>query len=286
MDTKKNVTLNKLTLFFVSIVLFLPFLSLADQDEQQEIKQRGEYLIKVAQCGSCHAKNPKDINSPLLGGFLVKDSYGQVVSPNITSYALKTWSVDEIVSALRSSLGREGTKLSIDVHKAYRWMSNYDAVAIAKVLQSIEAVATDEVERRKISGKTWGILDQHSEVMGYVPQLPESNSGYYGLYLVNSVLSCGRCHSPDNELFDDSDFLSGNKKTDKYSLNGQTISIPNIRAMEGGISTWKLANVTKFLSTGMRPDNSVVSKECPTSYFSNLTDRDKEAVSAYLISLN
>jgi mono/diheme cytochrome c family protein len=273
--------------WLVALCIVILNITTASADDQLA---HGEYLVKLAQCGACHGKNIGDPKSPLSGGFKIKDEFGNVFVPNITpsnEYGIGNWGTIDISIALRSSLGLENKKLSISSHEGFRWMSDEDVNSISKFLKSLPAEGTDKIERRDLGGmktRSWGLIEKHDEVKGYVPAPVRSASGYYGLYLVNNVMACSRCHSPKNRSIDDEKYLAGGE-LDWYSLSGEEVKIPSIRYNETGIGSWSEKELETFLKSGIKKNSQKVSKECPQEYFGVLNEQDSKAVISYLKSL-
>jgi len=226
----------------------------------------------------------------MTGGFQIKDEFGSVIVPNITASkesGIGSWSLADITSAIRVSIGKEQRKLSISSHEGYRWMSDEDVNAIAKYLMSSKAIDSQEIDQRKLSAvdtKSWGIINKHRELQGYVPASVRSSSGYYGMYLVQNVMQCSRCHSPKNRDLDDSRYLGGST-LDWYSLSGEELSVPNIKLVEEGIGDWTEKDIEAFIDNGVKKAGTKVADECPQAYFSTLNETDRKAVVNYLKSL-
>lgn len=178
----------------------VPALSVIDPDEKKQLKKRGQYLVKyVAACGACHALNPTSPDSPLAGGREMADRYGKVSAPNITAHPLSgigSWNIADIMRAIRASIDKEGRPLSLDLHSGYRWMADFDARAIAVYLQSTKPIH-QIVERRHLGGferNKWGIISQHQDFVGYVPEPVEADNAFYGRYLAMHIARCSSCH--------------------------------------------------------------------------------------------
>ncbi len=252
---------------------------------------RGTYLAKgPAACGFCHGADPANPESPLLGGRLMKDRFGQVHAANITpdpSSGIGSWNISDIKRALRSSIGRNGEPLSLDAHQAYRWMSDYDATALAVYILSRPAVRSS-VERRELSGfssKSWGIFSQHQDIKGYVPAFVEKPLPQYGRYLASNVSGCVQCHTPsDTSWFSTPEAFSGTDVSEEISDNDFPLKGPDIRgSSESGLKNWKEEDIVNYLSSGKRPDGKTTkSTLCPWSYFRNMSEQDKHAVAMYL----
>ena len=160
----------------------------------------GIYLTSVAACGSCHGKDPKEPNSPLSGGRPLKDQFGPVNAANITpdkETGIGGWTVNEIVRAMRTSVGKSEHALSLELHSGYRWMSDRDARAIATYLLASPPVKNG-VDRRELGifeRKRLGLFTRYSTVEGYIPSPRRSGTPAYGRYLAKSVTNCGFCHT-------------------------------------------------------------------------------------------
>ena len=96
----------------------LPDLSAAAIGDTIGLVHRGEYLVRnVAVCGHCRAVNPqRDSDGPLSGGTAFRNRrLGTIRAANLTpdsATGLGTWSVAEIVRAIRSGEDREGRELA------------------------------------------------------------------------------------------------------------------------------------------------------------------------------
>src|SRR5262245_3596966 len=74
-----------------------------------------------------------------------------------------------------------------------------------------------------------------------------------GSYLVNTIMTCGNCHSPKGppDVVAGKDF-SGGLRFDEPPFD---VTAPNITPdKETGIGRWSDADIKKLLRTGMRPN--------------------------------
>lgn len=174
-------------------------------DEQRAtLKQRGKYLVTSAgACGSCHGAAGSGIFGPgavLSGGRLMTDRFGQVRAANITpdpATGIGGWTVEEISSAIRSSIGKSPEALSLDLHAGYRWLAEADTDAIAVYLLSLRPVK-NPVERRELGyfdRNKYGLLTRHSPVSGYVPRPKAGLNAANGRYIANNLSRCMVCHN-------------------------------------------------------------------------------------------
>lgn len=194
-----------------------------DPDRAAKLLSRGEYLTHIAGCGSCHGSKPGDDRSNLSGGMVLQDRFGQVSAANLTpdkATGIGTWSVAEVMRAIRASLGKDERPLSLDLHATYRWLSDIDAEAIAVYLRSLPAV-TNEVPRREMGRferKRLGIFARHQDFSGYVPMPQRSIGPTYGRYLATHVAGCYGCHTPQGGVVESAIPFSGNKPAESSIL--------------------------------------------------------------------
>jgi mono/diheme cytochrome c family protein len=117
---------------------------------------KGKYLVGLLGCASCHTDGAligKPDPSKTLAGSSIGIAYsnpmtnefpGAVYPPNLTpdpETGLGEWTLDEIVTLLRSGKTRHGRQtMAIMPWTSYAQLSNDDAAAIASYLKSLPAV--------------------------------------------------------------------------------------------------------------------------------------------------
>jgi mono/diheme cytochrome c family protein len=105
-----------------------------------------------------------------------------------------------------------------------------------------------------------------------------------GSYLVNTILTCGNCHSPKGppEVVAGRDF-SGGLRFDEPPFD---VTAPNITPdKETGIGSWSDADIKTLLRTGVRPNGTPIASVMPTGFYEIITDDDMTAIVAYLRTL-
>lgn len=107
-----------------------------------------------------------------------------------------------------------------------------------------------------------------------------------GNYLVNSILTCGNCHTPRGPggVFDMSKQLSGGPQTfdePAFKVKGANIT-PD---METGIGKWSVDDIKHLLLTGKRPDGVSVAPIMPYGFYKVFMPSDLDAIAAYLKSV-
>ena len=105
-----------------------------------------------------------------------------------------------------------------------------------------------------------------------------------GDYLVNGILTCGNCHTPKGPTGDIMDkAFSGGLSWDEPPFK---VTAPNItQDPETGIGKWSDADLKKLLRTGVRPNGVPLAAIMPVGFYDILTDRDMNAIVAYLRTL-
>jgi mono/diheme cytochrome c family protein len=106
-----------------------------------------------------------------------------------------------------------------------------------------------------------------------------------GAYLVNGILTCGNCHTPKGPTGADimAKAFSGGLVFDEPPFKVTAANITPDK--DTGIGKWSNADIKKLLRTGVRPNGVPVAEVMPTGFYGIFTDRDLDAVVAYLRSV-
>ncbi len=107
-----------------------------------------------------------------------------------------------------------------------------------------------------------------------------------GRYLVNTILTCGNCHTPRGPggAFDMTRQLSGGPQV--FDEPAFTVSGANITPdRETGIGSWSEADIKRTLRTGVRPNGVPLAPIMPYGFYKIMTEADLDAVVAYLKSV-
>ncbi len=105
-----------------------------------------------------------------------------------------------------------------------------------------------------------------------------------GEYLVNGILTCGNCHTPKGPNGDIMDkAFSGGLSWDEPPFK---VTAPNItQDKDTGIGNWTDAQIKTLMRTGMMPNGVHIAMVMPTGFYHIMTERDLDAVVAYLRTL-
>src|SRR5471032_1010599 len=102
-----------------------------------------------------------------------------------------------------------------------------------------------------------------------------------GDYLVNTIMTCGNCHTPKGPpaAIAGKEF-SGGLSWDEPPFK---VTAPNItQDKETGIGDWTDAQIKTLLRTGVRPNGVTIAMVMPVGFYDIMTERDLDAVVAYL----
>lgn len=102
-----------------------------------------------------------------------------------------------------------------------------------------------------------------------------------GDYLVNTIMTCQNCHTPMGPNGPDfSKALSGGLLFDEPPFKVAASNITQDK--ETGIGGWTDVQIKHLLRTGQRPNGVQIAEVMPTSFYGILTERDMDAIVAYL----
>ena len=102
-----------------------------------------------------------------------------------------------------------------------------------------------------------------------------------GDYLVNGILTCGNCHTPKGPQGDIMDkAFSGGLSWDEPPFK---VTAPNItQDKETGIGSYTDAELKQVMRKGIKKNGVPVAMVMPSGFYEIMTDRDLDAVIAYL----
>lgn len=106
-----------------------------------------------------------------------------------------------------------------------------------------------------------------------------------GAYLVNGILGCGNCHTPQGPrgLVMERQLAGGVQTFDGPAFKVKGANITPDR--ETGIGTWSDDDIKRAITQGMRPDGVVLAPIMPVAFYRILTPADLNAIVAYLRSV-
>ena len=105
-----------------------------------------------------------------------------------------------------------------------------------------------------------------------------------GTYLMESIAACPVCHTPWDEdgQIADKHFAGGLVfEEDEYTAYASNIT-PDV---ETGIGGWSDEEIIIAIREGKRPDGSLIGPAMPIALYRGMSDRDAQAIAAYLRSI-
>ncbi|MBX3020115.1 MAG: cytochrome c [Bdellovibrionales bacterium] len=176
----------------------IPDLGIAAEMPKADI-EIGKRIVTVRNgCTDCHGEDLSGrqiMDDPAMGTF-----YGA----NITPYALKDWSDEEIAKAIRSGVNRKGHSLIFMPSYEYQSLSKEDLAAIIAYLRQVPAIEKANPPARV--GALAKVLSAFNKIPVLLPATqtkietpftqkpPEEATQDFGRYLVESA--CVGCHGP------------------------------------------------------------------------------------------
>jgi mono/diheme cytochrome c family protein len=102
-----------------------------------------------------------------------------------------------------------------------------------------------------------------------------------GDYLVNTIMTCGNCHTPKGPQGDIMDkAFSGFLQFDEPPFKVTASNITQDK--ETGIGNWTDAQIRTLLRKGVRPNGTPIATVMPTGFYEIITKKDMDAIVAYL----
>lgn len=249
--------------------------------------ERGRYLANgPVACANCHTPRGPDMallpNMSYAGGFKIVDPGFEVITANITpdkDTGIGSWTDAQIITAIREGKTPDGKVIFPPMPvPTYNSMSDADVKAIVAFLRTVKPIHNEVPESK------YKVPQQAMPPAKGLPAPSPKDKVAYGGYVVNALAHCFECHSgPDARGVPD---LANNLGSGGFLITlapGVTVMTANITPdPETGIGKWSDADIKKALTQGVRPDGRRLSPPMPYMFFKNMTNRDLDAVVAYL----
>jgi hypothetical protein len=271
--------------------------AMSSEDSLKAKIERGSYLANnVSMCLGCHSHRDKDkFAMPVVPGTEgggQDHPYGkevgipgEVTPPNITPYALKDWTDDEIVKAITQGVNKKGDTLFplMPYHNFSRMTKDdiYSIVAYIRTLKPIEN--TTPPRKLEIPPAMFGPLPENTLDQNKMPD--PSDKVKYGEYMITAAV-CGDCHTPMGPQ--GPDFSKAYSGGFVFAAGPMKVAVGNITPDRAtGIGTWtEEAFIQKFKTNaaqtevGQNPglNNTIM----PWSHYAKMKDDDLKAIYAYL----
>ena len=261
--------------------------AIPDSTPNAEQLRRGQYLVAVGDCMSCHLR---DGGEPLAGGLGLQTPFGVIYSANISSdkdTGIGNWTGDQFYRAMHDGIDDEGKNLyPAFPYPWFRLASRADDDAILAYLKSTPAIKYTPpadalpfpLDYRWVV-KGWNLLYLKSQE--FQPDPGKSAEWNRGAYLVNGLGHCGGCHTPLNVL--------GAPKADQQFYGGKLDNwvAPDLTSNErAGLGSWSVDDIAEYLANGRNAHAGAggAMAEVVTYSTSLMNDQDRHAIGVYLKS--
>lgn len=186
-----------------------PTMDLNGVENAEQIK-KGEYLVKIGDCISCHTNTNLHDAPPFAGGYsLSVPPFGTFYTPNITGdkeTGIGNWSDEQFLQALRRGMAPHWRNLfPVFPYIYFNRISDDDALAIKAYLMHIPAINNappkDEIlwpfSMRWLQ-LGWKLLFFYPYAGEIVDDPQQSAAWNRGRYIVDGLAHCSMCHTPVN----------------------------------------------------------------------------------------
>ncbi|WP_234455149.1 cytochrome c family protein [Thermohalobaculum xanthum] len=260
--------------------------SQTDADAETPL-ERGAYLVgAVAACGNCHSPlGPDGVPVPdqeLAGRFVIKLPEFDAWAPNITPASrVASWSDAELARAIREGIRPDGSVIGPPMPiELYRGIADEDLMAIVAYLRTLPPVE-NEVPR---STYNIPLPPSYGPPVVHIERPSEDDPVAYGAYLAGPVAHCTECHTPmigGHFDFENSMGAGGREFPGPW---GVSVSA-NLTPAEHALARLSDAEVVDIIRTGQRPDGTRLLPPMGVAFYSEMTERDAQAIVAWLRTL-
>ncbi len=284
-----------LVLAVLALVLFLVVLFVPVGEQREPISltgnaEHGAHLLQTAGCYACHTDTEHADALAYAGGPKLGTPFGDFYAPNISSsktFGIGNWSLQEFEAAVRQGRAPEGhAYYPAFPFSSYRSLTDQDVADLFAALKETTAVDTQWQTHDlkfpfniRLGLKPWRWLFATTRSLNIDQSTPEGR----GRYLVDVVAHCGECHNPRNSIGAFiPPYLGGNDDIPGGSW------APPIHGSALSQMDWYEEDLFYFLSDGILPDGDSVGGsmvEVIDFGTSKMSDEDREAIAAYLFSL-
>ena len=258
---------------------------------------QGEYVARVADCGSCHTA----INGKVYaGGLQIKSPIGAIYSSNITpdkEHGIGNYSLADFDRAVRQGVRKDGASLYPAMpYPSFARLSDQDITALyAYFMHGVDADASAD----KPEDIPWPLSMRWPLAMWrglFGPEPANAAKSVVaadpivarGEYLVTGPGHCGACHTPRGPALQE---RALDNRSPAFLAGGTVIDgwiVPSLRGEEDvGLGRWSVDDIATFLKTGRTNHAAVFGGMADVVAWSTqyASDADLHAVGAYLKTL-
>ena len=270
----------------------LPAFDVSGNNLSETDIRRGEYLVNIAGCVSCHT-DADNKGAHLAGGIELDTPFGSFFAPNITSdevTGIGTWSFADFVRAMHLGIAPSGERYyPVFPYTSYTQINFDDLRAMYGYLQTTPPVAIKTRPHEtpwyinRLLMPVWQLLFFRPAV--FQPDAGLDGTLKRGAYIVNALTHCSECHTPRNPFGATRPalFLAGTED----GPDGDPV--PNITSSEAhGIGDWDGDELLLYLEEGELPDGDYAGGamvDVIDNSTSLMTGEDLQALVKYILSV-
>ncbi|MDR0806936.1 MAG: cytochrome c [Enterobacteriaceae bacterium] len=261
-----------------------------------DLIQKGSYLATLGDCAACHTKPDAPMYS---GGAAIKSPIGIIYPVNITpdkQNGIGEYTLNDFARAVRNGIRKDGVTLYPAMpYPSYSRLSDDDIKALFAYFQygvKADASANQPNEIAWPLSIRWPVAIWRKI---YAPDAIAFNASHYpddqiarGAYIVEGLGHCGTCHTPRAITLQEKGL---DKRVPTYLAGGQIIDgwfTPSLHNDTSGLENWTAKDIAATLQFGRNDKSVVIGKpmnDVVEYSSSQWTERDRQAVAAYLKSL-
>lgn len=268
-----------------------PKLNLAQSNHPLKQIQHGEYLLKMADCFTCHTDEEHG-GKPFAGGLKISTDFGDMYVPNITpdkDTGIGHWTDKQFVKAVREGVPPDGSYYyPVFPYNYFHKMSVQDVLDIKAYLDVVPAVhqknhaqAMDWPFNYRFLQLGWRLLYFTFSDNEFQANPQQSDMWNRGKFIVEGAGHCALCHTQLNGFGvpKQAYYLAGAFVEDYYAPN---IAAQGLRKL----SDKQVADIFRHNEMPSHGELSGPMRGVEHNSLQFLTDRDLLAIATYLKTID
>ncbi|HEY6644387.1 cytochrome c [Povalibacter sp.] len=265
--------------------------ALADADPD-----RGEYLVRAANCVSCHSAPGGAV---FAGGVPFPTDFGTIYSTNITpdqTTGIGGWTFEQFEAAMRRGVRPDGQHLyPAFPYTSFTRLTDDDMRALYDYFMRLKPVSAQAKENQlRFPYNQRGLLSMWKRLYlnesAFTPDATQSEQWNRGAYLVEALAHCSACHSPRTTFGaeDSSDLYRGGVLQELDEERGlRKRGAPDLTPSPHGLGAWSEDDIASYLKAGINSRARLMGtmNEVVLNSTRHLTEADTRAMAVYLKSL-